>query len=423
MGGLDSAVGDETRDILLESAWFNPVVISGRARRLGLATESAHRFERGVDPQLQRTAIERATALILEIAGGKPGPVVEQCDAGHLPQVKSVRLRAERLNRVLGTELGADEVEAILRRLGMQVEAGEGEWQIRAPSARRDIDIEADLIEEVARIHGYDRLPSRRPGGRLALSVPAETLLPERWLREQQAARGFQQVMTWSFVGLDRLERLGLADGAQPLANPLSRDMAVLRTSLLPGMLDVAGRNLRRQHHSFRLFEAGACFVSTEAGFDERERLGLLMTGAISNEHFSGTPRQVDFFDLKGEIEHLAERNSVAGEMAFRPARRAWLHPGQAAEVLIGGEAIGWLGALHPALLDEMDLDQPVFVAEVDLESISRRGLPAHHDTGRFPAIRRDLALVVADEHSAAELMETIRKEAGNLLGKGGGFR
>ncbi len=418
MGGLDSAVGEQTRDILLESAWFNPVVISGRARRLGLATESAHRFERGVDPQLQRTAVERATALILEITGGRAGPVCEQLQDQYLPDTRSVRLRLERINRVLGSELDGDEVAGILERLDMRIERKNDEFLVEAPSARRDIEIEADLIEEVARIYGYDRLPSRRPGGRLTLNMPAETQLPERLVRQQLAARGFQQVMTWSFVGLDRLEAFGLNQGAQPLANPLSRDMAVLRTSLLPGMIEVAGRNLRRQHDSFRLFECGACFVAGDTGFDERERLGLLMTGAVSGEHFSGPARKSDFFDLKGEIEHLLERNAIQGEIRFQPCDRQWLHPGRSAELLIDGRLAGWLGQLHPALQRDLDLAQAVFVAELDLASVSRSGLPAHHDTGRFPAVRRDLAIVVDDRHAAADLLDCIGKEVGNLLEK-----
>ncbi len=418
MGGLDSAVGEQTRDILLESAWFNPVVISGRARRLGLATESAHRYERGVDPQLQRKAVERATALILEIAGGQAGPVVEECKERYLPEAAPVRLRLGRINRVLGSELDANEVSGILERLEMQVWRDGEDFVVKAPSARRDIEIEADLIEEVARIYGYDRLPSRRPGGRLTLNVPPEIRLPGRILRQQLAARGFQQVMTWSFVGLDRLEAFGVGHGAQPLANPLSRDMAVLRTSLLPGMVEVAARNLRRQHDTFRLFECGDCFVADDAGFDKRERLGLLMTGSASAEHFSEIAREADFFDLKGEIEHLLERNAIDGEIRFRRSEWTWLHPGQSAEVLIDGRSVGWLGQLHPALQRDLDIGQAIFVAELDVASVSRSVLPAHHDTGRYPAVRRDLAVVVGDEHAAADLLDSLHKEAGNLLEK-----
>ncbi|QOC23959.1 phenylalanine--tRNA ligase subunit beta [Wenzhouxiangella sp. AB-CW3] len=418
MGGLDSAVSDTTRDILLESAWFNPAVISGRARRMGLSTESAHRFERGVDPALQRRAIERATSLILDIAGGSPGPVVEECVEERVPVNTAVRLRLERVNRLLGTELRADEVGSILGRLGMAVRQEGEEFHVQASSARRDIEIEADLIEEVARIYGYDQLPVRRPGGRLTLRMSPESRLPERQMREQLAARGFQQIMSWSFVSLDALDALGMAAGAQPLANPLSRDMGVLRTSLLPGMLDVAGRNMRRQHHHFRLFECGACFRVENDTFVERERLGLLMLGAQRGEHFSGRGREVDFYDLKGEIEHLLERNSVAATIEFRPVSLPWLHPGQAAEVLLNGQSAGWMGQLHPALLDDLELGQPPFVAELDLLAISQRELPLHQDTGRFPAVRRDLALVVPDRHSAAEVLAIIKKEADKWLEK-----
>ncbi|WP_376693470.1 phenylalanine--tRNA ligase subunit beta [Wenzhouxiangella sp. EGI_FJ10409] len=416
MGGEDSAVGASTRDILLESAWFNPATISGRARRLGLSTESAHRFERGVDPALQRLALERATRLVLEIAGGRPGPVVEARDGEHLPAVARVALRLERLNRVLGADLDADTVEAILERLGMVVSRGEGGFEVTAPSARRDIEIEADLIEEVARIFGYDRLPTRHPGGEIVVKAPRETRTGERSLREQLAARGFQEIIAWSFVSQSELDALSMGEGAQPLANPLSREMAVLRTSLLPGLLSVAGRNLRRQTRNLRLFETGHCFVSDTAGFDESWRLGLLMTGDARPEHFSGRSRSIDYFDLKGELEQLLAFNAIDGEMAFERVELPWLHPGQAARLLIDGEQAGWLGQLHPALIESLELDQPVFVAEFDGERISPRRLPEHRDSGRFPAVRRDIAIVVSDEYPASGLIEAVRETAGGLL-------
>lgn len=416
MGGLDSAVGEGTDRILLESAWFNPATISGRARRLGLSTESAHRYERGVDPGLQRLAIERATALIVEIAGGKPGPVIEALHEAHLPEVEPVTLRLDRLNALLGVELDAAEVESILERLGMAVAARDGVFEVRAPSARRDIEIEADLIEEVARIYGYDRLPSRHPGGELSVQVPGEKELEESRVRNQLAARGFQEILTWSFVGYDDLERLSLAEGAQPLANALSRDMAVLRTSLLAGLVDVAGRNLRRRRGSFRLFESGACFRNTPQGFSETWHYGLLMTGSERAEHFSGAPRELDFFDLKGEIEHLLAFNQIAGVARFERTDAPWLHPGQGARLLIDGEDAGWLGQLHPALVDAFELGQPVFVAELDAGRVGHRRLPSHRSTGRFPAIRRDLALVIDEKFEAAEIIDKIGELAGNLL-------
>ncbi|WP_376695411.1 phenylalanine--tRNA ligase subunit beta [Wenzhouxiangella sp. EGI_FJ10305] len=417
MGGQDSAVDDDTRDVLLESAWFNPATISGRARRLGLSTESAHRFERGVDPALQRVAVERATQLILDIAGGRPGPVLEAKDDEYLPRASRVTLRLQRLNRVLGAELDAESVEAILRRLGMEVSRGDGDdFEVVAPTARRDIEIEADLIEEVARIYGYDRLPIRHPGGEIVVKAPHEARTSERALRQQLAARGFQEVMAWSFVSQGELDALSMGEGAQALANPLSREMAVLRTSLLPGLLGVAGRNLRRQIHSFRLFETGHCFRNDQDSFEESWRLGLLMTGDIRPQHFSGKPRATDYFDLKGEVEHLLAYNAIDGKIGFERVELPWLHPGQSARLLIDGKPVGWLGQLHPAQADGLELEQAVFVAEFDGQSITARRLPEHRDSGRFPAVRRDIAIVVSDEHPAARLIEAVRESAGGLL-------
>lgn len=416
MGGEDSAVGEDTRDILLESAWFNPASIVGRSRRLGLATESAHRFERGVDPALQQLAAERATGLILEIAGGQPGPLVECRDDAHLPQVKPVEVRLARVNRLLGTALDHAEVRSILERLDMQVEAAGDVFSVRAHSARRDIEIEADLIEEVARVYGYDRLPTRSPGGRLTIRMPSEAELPETALRTQLCARGFQEIITWSFVAEDELARLDLLENAQPLANPLSRELGILRTSLLPGLLNTAGANLRRQHENFRLFETGVCFTRGQHGLLESRRLSLLMTGEEHAEHFSSKSRPLDFYDLKGEIEHLLTLNAVVGELAFQPTQRSWLHPGQAAELVLDGEVIGWLGQLHPALAQQLDWPRIAFVAELDADRLRRKDLPEFRALSRFPSVRRDLSLVVRDEVPAAELIADIRASAGEML-------
>ncbi|MGY6629789.1 MAG: phenylalanine--tRNA ligase subunit beta [Wenzhouxiangella sp.] len=416
MGGLPSAVSDSTQDILLESAWFDPRVIAGRARRLGLATESAHRFERGVDPALQREAMERATALILQIAGGQPGPIEESVSTSDLPVQATVRLRLARLNGLLGAELDAATVEDILLGLGMSLERDGDDFLVQAPSARRDIAIEVDLIEEVARVYGYDRLPARRPGGGLSIEVGSERQLPEQTLRTQLIARGFQEILTWSFVAEDWLDQLGLKAGAQPLANPLSRDMAVLRTSLLPGLLETAGSNLRRQHPDFRLFETGVCFQQLEDGFAETRRLGLLMTGLAEGEHFSARPRALDFFDLKGEIEHLLELNACEGEFAFERSSHPWLHPGQGANLLCDGRPVGWLGQLHPTLQDQLDWPQTAFIAEIDLAALLRRRLPQSVPSSRYPQVRRDLSFVVADDVPASEILALVQASGGELL-------
>lgn len=418
IGGLDSAVADQTSDILLESAWFNPATIVGRARRLGLATESAHRFERGVDPNLQRQAMERATELVVAIAGGRPGPVLEAVDHDHLPQVPLVRLRPERVNRLLGTDLPAAEIAATLQRLEMQVSVEEGEFRVIPPSARQDIETEVDLIEEVARLTGYDQLPARAPGGRLRLAPAPEAEVGVRTLARQLGARGFQEIITWSFVAEEELARLGLADGAQPLANPLNRDMAVLRTSLLPGLLKTAGANFRRQHDNFRLFELGACFVASADGFREPHRLALLMTGRTSGEHAAGSGRALDFFDLKGEVEHLLMRNAINGTLRCQRSTQPWLHPGQGAELYLDDQPIGTLGQLHPALAEALDATDAVFVAELDADRVRAAGVPSYRRGSRYPAVRRDIAVVVSEDTPAADLMAEIRNAGGELIEK-----
>lgn len=418
IGGLDSAVSDATTDILLESAWFNPATIVGRGRRLGLATESAHRFERGVDPDLQRQAIERATELVMAIAGGRPGPVLEAFDREHLPGPREVKVRPERVNRLLGTDLSDAEIGSTLGRLGMSVQPEGSAFRVIPPSARRDIEIEVDLIEEVARLQGYDQLPSRSPGGRLRLAPSAEAEVPLRTLRRQLAARGFQEIITWSFIGEEDLARLGMAESAQRLANPLNRDMAVLRTSLLPGLLKTAGANFRRQQDNFRLFELGTCFVNDSEGFHEPNRLALFMTGRLSNEHALGAGRPIDFFDLKGEVEQLLTLNRVQGELRFERSGQGWLHPGQAAELYLDDQPIGSLGQVHPALARTLDWAGTAFVAELDADRIRASVLPSHRRGSRYPCLRRDIAVVVPEQTPASDLMAEIRRTGGKMVEK-----
>ncbi|MDX1625803.1 MAG: phenylalanine--tRNA ligase subunit beta [Wenzhouxiangellaceae bacterium] len=418
MGGRESAVGDGTRDILLESAWFAPEAIAGRARRLGLSTDSSHRFERGVDPGLQMQAVERATRLIVDIAGGRPGPVIEATDAEHLPGEVRITLRPERVNRLLGTELDGEAIAALLRRLHMDVEAGSGEdLAVVPPTSRRDLESEIDLVEEVARMVGYDALPSRAPRGRLRVQTPSETDAGLGPVRATLQARGFQEIMTWSFVSADELGEIEADAAAQPLANPLSRDLAVLRTTLLPGLLRTADANLRHQQRRIRLFETGHVFLAGDEGFDEPSRLGLLLAGPAGREHWGAQRRVADFHDLKGEIEHLVTcLGHGMDAMSFTRCERPWLHPGQAAELALQGRPAGWLGQLHPALSSKREFDDPVFVAELDLGLLRGRGLPQYSGLARFPSVRRDLALIVPERVEAARLERTARDVAGERL-------
>jgi len=416
MGGQDSAVGDATRDILLESAWFNPATIMGKGRRFGLSTDSSYRFERGVDPELQVRAIERATALIRSITGGRAGPVVERSAADSLPDAPEITLRLERVNRLLGTSLDAANVSGILESLDMRVEHGEQGFRVRPPTARRDLAQEVDLIEEVARIVGYDALPARAPGGRLVAAVDSERTAPLAQLRSALHARGFQEIMTWSFVAGDDLEILSQAEGAQPLANPLSQEMGSLRTTLLPGLLRTAAANLRRQSPRLKLFETGHVFLAGE-DWSERERLGLLLAGRAQPESWHAQRREFDFFDLKGELEQLAAVSGHgAGALRLRAATRPWLHPGQAADVELNGKAVGHAGQLHPGVAAELDLDGRVFVAEVDLSALRTRALPCYRGVARYPSVRRDLALLVPEAVPAESLERAASEAAGEWL-------
>lgn len=415
MGGLDSGVGDETTDVLLESAWFAPATIMGKARDLGLHTDASHRFERGVDPEGQVAAMERITGLLLEICGGQAGPLLVAEAPEHLPKRAPVNLRLARLNRVLGSDLDSATVETILSGLGMNPVAVEGGWNATAPSARFDIAIEEDLIEEVARIHGYDQLPAALPSGELTLPDLSETRVPGDAVRDALCAADYQEAITYAFVDRALLLKLHLEGGALPLANPISSDMDVMRTALLPGLLKALGRNLRYQAERVRLFETGKVFLQGE-GLDEVERVAAVACGPALPEQWGEATRKVDFFDLKGDLERLLSLRGLVGSVRFTPADRPFLHPGQAADVWVDGQLAGWVGALHPACQKALDLKVRVLGFEVDLKVISNREIPSTKQISSFPSVRRDLAFLVPEAVAYSEIDALVRELAGTLL-------
>lgn len=412
MGGLDCAVSNQTTNIVLESAWFSPQVMAGRGRRFGLSTESSHRFERGVDPDLQRQAMERATELILAIAGGEPGPITEAIDHAHLPQNEAIDLSLNAVNRLLGTELNATAIHKALTGLGMSVEVDGEQFKVIAPNRRRDIAMPVDLIEEIARVVGYDALPSHAPAGELSLKAPSENIVGDQRQRTQLTARGFQEIMAWSFISTDVKNPDGSVLEGLVLANPLSQEQALMRPSLLPGLLDVVSRNARYGHHTQRIFELGHCFEADS----ESAKLGLVLTGLRAPEHFDARDDAVDFFDLKGEIEHLLASNQI-GPVAFEagPAH-PWLHPAQSATVWVDQRCVGYVGRLHPQIAERYDLKKSVVVAELDANAISIRNLPSHQPISKFPASRRDLALLVREDIEAGALLTAVKAVAGKSL-------
>ena len=414
MGGEGSGVGPATTDVFLESAFFAPQHLAGQARSFGLHTDSSHRFERGVDFTLQRLAMERATALLTAIVGGEPGPVVEAVDEAALPAREPVTLRAARIERVLGVAIENDAAEKILRGLGFGVEAVDDGWRCAVPPWRFDIAIEADLLEELGRVHGYHRLPATPI--RAALSMPRrpETTLSQRLLRRHLAARGYREAITYSFVdpSLQALFDPGLAPVA--LRNPISSDMAVMRTSLLPGLVSTAQRNLNRQQPRPRLFETGLRFLPGEGGaLDQRPTLAVLVGGRRQPEGWAGSRDAADFYDLKGDLESLFALAGRADAFSFEAVERPGLHPGQTAAIRCAGEVVGHLGALHPETLATLDLDRPLYVAELDLEALLEARLPAFTPVSRYPEIRRDLAVIVDRDVSAAAVMADVRATAG----------
>ncbi len=413
MGGHDSRVTDATVNVFLEAAHFAPGAIMGRARRLGMHTDASHRFERGVDPQMPRRAIERATGLILEIAGGRAGAVVETIVQQYLPARAPIVLRRARLARLLGIDVPDADVGRILHALGLAVETTPDGWRATPPSHRFDLAIEEDLIEEVVRVHGYERVPTRPPRGELLGPTLPEARLGVAALRAQLVARDYQEAVCFAFVAGERLTQWHLGDGAIALANPLSAELGVMRTSLLPGLVDALAANRRRQQPRVRLFEVGNVF---REGTGEVARIAGVASGRAVAENWASEARALDFFDLKGDAESLFALTNAAATFRFVADAPAWLHPGQAAAVERDGRRLGWIGALHPDLARTLDLDEDVFVFEFDLEPIAQRALPRAEGLSRYPSVRRDLSFELPESVAYAAVETAIRDAVGETL-------
>ncbi len=415
MGGLVSSVTSATNNIFLESAFFNPLAIAGRARGYGLHTDSSHRFERGVDYQLAREAIERATVLLLDIVGGQAGPVTEVVNE-HLPQAAKVELRRERIAGGLDIELADSDVEDILTRLGFAVTPTDSGWLTTAPSWRFDVSIEADLLEELARIYGYNRLPTKVPDQSMAIKPYTESRVKLSSLRRHLIARDFQEVVTYSFIDPKLAAQFEPEIDPVALQNPISADMAVMRTSLMPGLVSVLRYNLNRQQQRLRLFESGQKFVPGPSGVAQTPTLAGLIYGPLAGENWADDSRKVDFYDLKGDVESLLGVTGQASELQFQAGSHPALHPGQTATVSLAGKTIGVVGAIHPVLQGELDLPDGVFVFELELDALLDARIPAFTPLSKFPAVRRDLALLVDKELPAEALLASIKSNAGEHL-------
>ncbi|MGL4939606.1 phenylalanine--tRNA ligase subunit beta [Shewanella sp.] len=418
-GGEYSGVSDTTQDILLECAFFAPLAIMGKSRRLGLHTDSSHRFERGVDPEMQHKVMDRATRLVLEICGGEAGPVVEAKSDADLPKPAQIVLRRSKLDKILGHSIPDSDVVEILERLGFSVVAGEGSWQVTTATYRFDMAIEEDLIEEVARIYGYNNIPNIAPVAALRMSDHKETDLSLKRVRSLLVARGFQEAVTYSFVDpkLQNLVHPGVE--AMVLPNPISSEMSAMRLSMFTGLLAAVGYNQSRQQHRVRLFETGLRFVpdiNAESGVRQQAMLGCVITGLQNDEHWAMESKTVDFFDLKGDLEAIIGLTVSASEFSFRVATHSALHPGQCAEILRNDRVIGHIGAIHPSLEKPFGLNGKTIVFELELDALLHTSLPLAQAVSKFPANRRDIAVVVDESVSAGDIMKVIRKVGENQL-------
>ena len=417
MGGEHSGVNSGTRDLFLESAFFDTIALAGKARSYGLHTDASHRYERGVDSQLARKAMERATALLLEIIGGEAGPIIEAASEESLPKVEPIRLRAERIQQMLGLQLPAADVVRMLSALGLKVsDEAQGSWLVQIPSHRFDISLEVDLIEELGRLYGYDRLPVRYPQARLAPEARAEARAELPALRRLLVARGYQEAITYSFIDPKLFKLFTPGQAPLLLANPISADMAAMRTSLWPGLINALQYNLNRQQTRVRLFEGGLRFVGQLDVLKQENMLAGLVCGGRLPEGWDNGREPVDFYDVKADVEALLASAGNASAYSFVPGEHPALHPGQTARIEKDGRLVGFVGGLHPELAKTLGIDQPVFLFELLLEEIAEGRMPAFQELSRFPEVRRDLAILVERSVSADAIMQCIRETAGEFL-------
>lgn len=418
-GGQDSGVQEGSTDIFLESAFFAPLAIAGRARSYGLHTDASHRYERGVDPLLQATAMERATQLLVDICGGQVGPITEAVNEATLPKQATIELRRSKLDRFIGISIDSERVLQILTQLGCVVsETAEG-WSALAPSYRFDMEIEEDLIEEVARVYGYNNIPNIAPQAALTMPAHNESRLKLSKIRDVLVNREYQEAITYSFVDPDKQLKLHPEADALILPHPISKDMSAMRVSLWTGLLDSVSKNQKRQQNRVRLFETGLRFIKDEQaenGIRQQAMLSGVIIGNVNDEHWAIETRVADFFDLKADLEAVLDLAVDDASFEFKAEKHSALHPGQSATIYRNGIKVGYIGTLHPSLKKTFALNGQAIVFEIEIDAILTRQLPQAGDISKFPANNRDLAFVVDDQVNAGKVLKFIEKIGGSQL-------
>lgn len=414
MGGELSGIQNDTKDVFLECAYFSPEAIVGTPRLYGLQTDASMRYERGVDPDLQFKAIERATHLLCDVVGGEPGPVTVAESPADLPVKREIALRKERLAMLIGEKIADIEVEDIFTRLGFVVESDDERWRVGIPSYRFDLSIEEDLVEEVCRVHGYNQISASHPVASLPFDVQLERVSESLPLRSRVAELGYFEVINYSFIEKDLNDRFVPGFQAPQVENPIATQYASMRKSLIPGLIASARHNLSRQQETVRLFEHGKCFAITDGNTLQEDRIAGIALGASRPEGWAEVHRGVDFYDLKGDLERVIALLST--DITYERSQSSYLHPGQAASIATKCGVIGNFGKLHPEITMAMELPEETFVFELQAQPFAEITAQIAEHIAPFPYVRRDLALLVADEISVQDLCATIRAELADLL-------
>ncbi len=416
MGGSGSGIDRTTRDIVLEAAHFTPAAVAGRARRLGLHTDSSFRFERGVDPALPEAAVHYASVLLADIAGGRAGPIVERTASRHLRTPRPVHIRRARAEAVLGMAVDEARMDGIMHRLSCRVVRTETGWKVVPPSYRFDIDRECDLIEELIRVIGYDDIPYKLPALGITSGQRVDSQLPLTRIRDLLVDRDYQEIITYSFVDPEHLRLLKAHDGSIALKNPIAENMAVLRTTLWPGLIQALVTNLNRQHRRLRLFEIGHTFHVDDGVRSEILRLGGAVCGNVLDAQWGQAARDVDFFDVKADVEAILALTGNSACFAFERFESEVLHPGQSASISSGRQCVGVVGNIHPHVQRRLNLEIPVFLFQLDLVPLLHRSIPKFTGLSRFPAIQRDLSVLVDNGVPSSAVLEMVRQVGGNRI-------
>ncbi|OCG42219.1 phenylalanine--tRNA ligase subunit beta [Gilliamella sp. Fer2-1] len=419
MGGEKSAVTQTTKDVFLESAFFSPLAITGKAREYGLHTEASHRYERGVDPSLQFIAMERASQLLIDICGGEVGPIIEVTQQSELPKQAIIKLRRNRIDRIIGYAIETQKITDILIRLGCEVEYNGNVWTVKSPSWRFDLQIEEDLVEEIARIYGYNNIPNVNLKIESVMKPKLESQISLRRIKDLLVDRGYQEAVTYSFVDPKIQHILHPEQPEITLPNPISSEMSVMRLSLWSGLLDAVLYNQNRQQSRVRLFETGLRFIP-----DEKDELGVrqelmlsgIITGSLYEEHWQLPKKNVDFYDLKGDIESIFSLLGCADKVQFKKAQLPALHPGQSAAIYLNDELLGYLGVLHPEIEKKLSLNSKTLVFEINLAKINSKTVPVAQDLSKYPSNKRDIAIVVSNTIPVADIISECKRAGGEQL-------